>query len=488
MLRIFLILILLLPFSKIKAGSLARIDSIIVHASQDTLLRHAQWGLYAVYLKSGKVLINHNALFALAPASGQKILTTGTALMQLGENFRFKTRIFYKGKIDANGVLHGDVYLVGGGDPTLGSAVVAGSLDLPQVLAHWLADFQKAGIRKVTGHIFGDDLLFTDRTIPDNWVWVDMGNYYGASSPALTIHNNFYYLLFAPGKHKGDPTRLLGTQPFIPGLTFRNLVRTGAPRSGDNGYIYCAPGQFKAYVTGTIPAGVDTFTIKGAIPDPTLFAVQHLRTYLINHGIPVLQSAQRLIGPQNYTNARLLSQLESPPLKDIVFQTNKRSINLYCELLAKQLSVKTGGPGTTADGLKVIRKNLQAMGVPTDGLHLSDGSGLSRTNTVTPRLMVAFLRKMTTQSCFNTFYNSLAVTGDPNDIGYFKNWGQGTPLAFNAHLKSGLIERVRSHSGYLKDRSGRYIVFSFIANNFKGNYHLVDKIHEKLLIELCQLP
>ncbi len=488
MLRIFILLSFFVLLGRTEAGPLAQIDSIITSASHDSLLEHAQWSLFAVYLKSGKILIEHNSQYALAPASGQKILTTGTALMQLGEDFRFKTRVYYKGHIDKQGILQGDLFLVGGGDPTLGSAQVPGSPDLQHLMARWLRILRKAGIRQINGHIFGDDLLFADRTVPDNWMWVDIGNYYGASSPALTIHNNFYYLYFGPGQQKGDPTQILGTQPQIPGLIFQNRVRTGAPGSGDNGYIYCAPNQFNAYVTGTVPAGVDTFTIKGAIPNPTLFAAQYLRRYLIRHGIPVRHSAQRLTIAPNYKNATLLLEHLSPPLKDIVYQTNKRSINLYCELLAKQLSVHSGGPGTTADGLKVIRKNLQAMGIPVNGLHLSDGSGLSRTNTVTTPLMVAFLAKMTTQPCFSAFYHSLAVTGDPNDIGYFKTWGKGTPLAQNAHLKSGLIEGVRSHSGYLNDRSGQRIVFSFIANNYTGSYRRIDELHETLLIKLCQLP
>ncbi len=485
--RALIFLTFFLSISALQAQPLKRIRAIITQAEQDTLLANAQWSLYAVYLKSGRALIDHQSNFALAPASGQKILTTGTALMKLGENFRFTTRLFYDGSIDAHGTLHGNVYLVGGGDPTLGSDLVPGSPGLDSLMSQWLKVLRRVGIRNISGTVFGDDLLFADRTIPDNWVWVDMGNYYGASSPALTIHNNLYHLIFAPGKHKGDPTEILATNPLIPGLTFVNRVKTGARGSGDNGYIYCAPGQFNAYVTGTVPAGPDSFAIKGAIPDPTLFAAQYLRRYLVTHGIPVEQPARRLTEAKDYSQATLLLRHLSPPLKDIVYQTNKRSINLYCELLAKQLSVQAGGPGTTKDGVRIIKQNLTAMGVPVAGLHLSDGSGLSRTNTVTTRLMVAYLREMTKQPCFNTFYNSLAVTGDPNDIGYFKNWGKGTPLALNAHLKSGLIERVRSHSGYLKDRSGRRIVFSFIANNFDGSYKLIDRIHEKILIELARL-
>ncbi len=481
-----LLLIVLLVAELAAQSIIQQISRFIQKSQSDSLLRNAQWALLAVYVDDGQQLINYNANFALAPASCQKLLTTAVALKRLGKNFRFKTRLFSDGKIE-NGILKGNIYLVGGGDPTLGSSQVEGSLPLKQLFATWSDSLKKRGIEKIEGRIYGDASLFDDRPIPDDWLWVDMGNYYGASSPALTIHDNLYYLAFKAPATVGAKTRVLSVTPRVPDLQIVNHVRSGPPGSGDNAYIYCAPGQFVANVYGTVPAGADSFVIKGAIPDPPLFAAQYFSLVLQQKGIPVALPAQRLNRKVDYSTMRLLFTHLSPTLDRIIFKTNKRSINLYCELLVRQLSAVAGGPGSTAHGLKLIKKTLKEWQVPLNGLHLSDGSGLSPTNAVTPFTFVAFLRIMTRQPEFDTFYRSLALAGDPKDEGYFSHWGRGTPLAFNARIKSGLIEGVRNHIGYVKDANGRLIAFAFMANHFNGPYRKIDRLHEKILIMLSRV-
>jgi len=470
-------------FSQVKSADFKR---LIQQYKNSKALENSQWALLAIDADNGQIIIDHQSKFALAPASCQKLITTGVALKLLGADFRFKTQILADGKITRDGMLNGNLIIKGNGDPTLGSNIVKGSLPLDSLMLSWLQDIKQKGVRTITGNIIADLSLFEPKPVPDDWMWVDLGNYYGASSPALTIHDNLYYLIFRPGIKEAEPTQILGTRPVIPGLIFENHVLTGAKGSGDNAYIFCAPGQFKASVFGTIPAGVDSFKIKGSIPDPALFAVQRFLTILMNNGITVKGKAVTTTSPVPSDNQILLTESISPPLKDIIEQTNKRSINLYCELLVKTLSVVRNGKGNTSQGLEIIEQTLKEMGVNTNGLHLSDGSGLAPTNAITPRAMVEFLNAMRNETCFEDYLNSISLAGDPNDVGYFKKWGLGTPLARNARIKSGLIEGVRSHSGYLKDQNGHWIIFSFIANHFKGHYTQIDKIHEKLLILLSE--
>ncbi|WP_081475137.1 D-alanyl-D-alanine carboxypeptidase/D-alanyl-D-alanine endopeptidase [Caldithrix abyssi] len=451
------------------------------------LLKNAQWSLYAIYADSKKPVIEHNIRFALAPASCLKLITTGAALKILGADYTFKTCVLTDGFIAPNGQIKGNIILKGGGDPTLGSAVVPGSLPLDSLFLSWVQALKQKGIRRIEGDIIADATLFDPHPIPDNWAWVDMGNYYGASSPALSIHDNLYYLIFKPSRTVGQPAAILATRPYISGLSFENHVLTGPAGSGDNAYIYCAPQQFKARVFGTVPAGVDSFTIKGSIPDPALFAAQYFLTFLQKNGINVTGKALTLKKPARTRRQILLAETTSPPLKKIIEQINKRSINLYCEMLVKAISIERGGNGNTKHGLNVIKKTLEDLKVNTEGLHLSDGSGLSRTNAITVRTMVEFLNAMRHDEQFTDYLHSLSLAGDPNDVGYFKKWGVGTKLAKNARLKSGLIESVRSHSGYLRDSSGRWIIFSFIANNFDGHFSAIDRIHESLLIQLSNL-
>jgi len=95
---------------------------------------------------------------------------------------------------------------------------------------------------------------------------------------------------------------------------------------------------------------------------------------------------------------------------------------------------------------------------------------------------------MSKKDIFNAYYNSLGIAGDPDDNGYMSNMCKGTTAAFNLRAKTGTIERVRAHSGYVHSRSGRLIAFSMIANNFDGSSRLIDKFHEKVMIQLAELP
>jgi D-alanyl-D-alanine carboxypeptidase/D-alanyl-D-alanine-endopeptidase (penicillin-binding protein 4) len=451
-------------------------------------LKHAQWSVYAEYVENGKVIIDLNGGKSLTPASGLKLLTTAAALDILGEKYKFKTRLYYDGKITSEGILEGNLYILGGGDPTLGSNTVKGSLPLDSLMMKWTSTVIKLGVKKINGAIYADDFLFDNNPLPDNWFWVDIGNYYGAGTSALCINENLYYLYFKPGSRSGSSTKVIRTEPEIPGLKFINYIKTGRRRSGDNGYIYCAPGQFTATLRGTIPSGVKEFSIKGSIPDPALFSAQYFHNFLLKSGIAVSQPPARLKQRINYNENKKILTTYSLPLKDIVYMLNKRSINLYAEQLLKTIALKENGASSFKQGVKVLKNFLKNNEIPVEGLHLYDGSGLSPTNTITTKTMVKLLSYMSGHQAFNSFYNSLGIAGDPDDIGFFSGFGAGSAIANNARIKSGLITNVRSHSGYLKTRSGRLIAFSLIANNFDGKLSGINKIHKSVLIMLAKLP
>ncbi len=483
--RILLIIGLLL-FTSAEPGSDEALYAFIRSLHQSDALKNAQWSVSAQYTDNGETILDYNGTQSLAPASGLKLLTSAAALSILGGDYRFTTSVYYEGKIENDSTLNGNLILVGRGDPTLGSSQVEGAMALDRLMHHIYRAVKKSGITRINGTILADDTHFEEKTVPDHWPWVDIGNYYGAGSHALSIHDNLYRLYFKPGRHVGDPTSVLRTEPHIPGLTFRNYITTGAAGSGDNGYIYCAPGQYQAVLRGAIPAGVDEFSIKGAIPDAALFAARYLTRYLQQNGVTVQNAGTKTDKKRSYSPAKSVLNIESPPLKKIIYMLNKRSINLYAESLIKTLAVHDGKSGTTGNGLKVIRHFLKNSNIPTDGLFLYDGSGLSPTNAVTTNMMVTLLTVMRGQSCYDDFLHSLGVAADPDDISYFKHFGNKTILEGNARLKSGLITDVRSHSGYVWGRSGRQIAFSVIANHVNGSIGAIDRIHEQLLVKLAE--
>lgn len=454
---------------------------------QTKLLKNASWSVTARYLDTGEKIIEYNSNLSLAPASNMKLLTTSAALEILGEEHRFVTRLFYDGRIDAKGILHGNIYIVGGGDPTLGYNLVNGSLSLDDLMTRWVNALIDKGIKRIDGDIIADDLLYDKIPIPDNWYWVDLGNYYAASTSALTIHNNLYFLFFKPAKKVGDKAKLLRIVPEIPGISFLNYMQTGKSGSGDNGYVYAAPGQYNAVLRGTIPQGKSEFYIKGAIPNPPLFAAQYFCKAIRLSGISVTGKANVIADTIKYDKRKKIDQLYSPQLKDIVYIINKKSDNLYTEMLLRAIGLKEFNTGSIEAGIDAVKNFFDENGINHDGLIMYDGCGLSRSDAITTNLMVDILTEMTKKKSFKTFYNSLGIVGEPTDISHFNNMGIGTAIEKNARIKSGVIGGVRAYSGYLNDRAGRIIVFSMIANNFNGEGVDVSNIHKKIMIKLAEL-
>ncbi len=484
---LYIFLITLISLNVCNAQNFSKIKKEINVLKNSPIIKHGQWSVYAEYVKSGKTIVSLNSEESLAPASGLKVFTTSVALNLLGEDFRFKTKLYYDGFITDDNILKGNIYIVGGGDPTLGSNSVPGSLPLDSLMWSWTQAVQKLGIKKVEGAIIADNLLFDNQRVPDDWNWVDIGNYYGAGADALTINNNLYYLYFHPSVIVGDKAEVIRMVPEIPNLKFTNYMKTGAEGSGDNGYIYCAPRQFNAILRGTVPAGVSEFSIKGSIPDPALFAAQYLKEFLEHYGIDVTRESRKLDAPVSYDNSKLITETISPPLKDIIYFILQTSNNLYTEQVLRTLALKEKGIASEENGIEVIKSFLDSVGISTEGFQLYDGCGLSRTDMITAKIMVKLLIFMTKQKVFDTFFNSLVLADKYYDSGIKTKSGMKYLVAGNARIKNGLITGVRSHSGYIKDQKGRLIAFSIIANNHLGTMKQIDEIHKKVLLYLAEL-
>ncbi|MBN1352017.1 D-alanyl-D-alanine carboxypeptidase/D-alanyl-D-alanine-endopeptidase [candidate division KSB1 bacterium] len=467
------------------------LNRTIQRVSNDTSLVHGHWAMVAIVAASGEFLVNVNGEKSLAPASCMKLVTSAAALCLLGEEYRFQTRLGYTGYIDEDSLLHGDLYVIGGADPTLGSDRFDPQGNYSHLLAAWADTVKKAGIQSISGNVVADDRHFDRSFLPRNWIWEDMGNYYGAGTSGLCFNENAYRLYFRPGA-VGQLALLLSIEPQIPGLSFVNYMLTGPPKSGDNGYIFGAPLQWQRVLRGTIPAGVRRFSIKGSMPDPAKACAELFTSQLEKSNVIVEGEALSQSDPEcNLADAaeiQIIFTQNSPPLKEIVYWLNKRSINLYAEQLLKQLAKEINGQGTYENGFKVLGEFLASREIPLKGLHLHDGSGLSRFTMMTALQLAMLLRRMTTEPCFHSFYNSLPVVGDPEDEGTLSHFGVNTRATKNARVKSGLINRIRAHSGYVTTTSGRLVCFAMFANDFSSSPRHIDKLHEVAIARLAELP
>ncbi|RYY32872.1 MAG: hypothetical protein EOP46_17880 [Sphingobacteriaceae bacterium] len=164
---------------------------------QDSQCRYASVSLTVLDAKTGEQVFAANPNMGLASASTLKVITSVTAFNLLGKDFKYQTKLGYNGTI-ANGVLTGDIIIRGGGDPTLGSWRWT-STKTEVILNQLVAALQKAGIKKVTGSVIGDDTAYGTQAIPDGWIWQDVGNYYGGGINALSWHENQFDIKLTTG-------------------------------------------------------------------------------------------------------------------------------------------------------------------------------------------------------------------------------------------------------------------------------------------------
>ncbi|MEK7720945.1 MAG: D-alanyl-D-alanine carboxypeptidase/D-alanyl-D-alanine-endopeptidase, partial [Elusimicrobiota bacterium] len=365
----------------------------------------------------------------------------------------------------------------GAGDASLGSQFIEGSVPMEEVFKAWTAAIKTAGIIVINGSVVGDDSVF-ESVQPGSWAWEDIGNYYAAQPSALTLNDNLYKLYFKPSGAVGGEAAVLRTEPYVEGLRFENYMKTGPEGSGDNGYIYAFPGRDLAALRGTIPQGAPEFAIKGALPDPALFAAQSFNSHLVKAGVNSNKKPYRG-APAAGAELTLITETVSAPLKNVVRAANKRSFNLYAELLLRLL-----GGGRPEAGLAAVRSYVSESGTDVSELDLADACGLSIRNKAKAETFTDALRGIYKKKYFQEFYDSLVYPGDPDAAGHLRNMGKGAPLEKNMRLKSGSLNGVRSYTGYLKTRKRKTLVFTSIINNYSAPGASLDKIHEDLLLEL----
>lgn len=458
----------------------------VENLKKDPALKHASWSIYVVSSKTDSVLADYNSQVSLIPASTMKIITTGAALGMLGSDYVFKTQLQYDGTLDTlSGILKGNVYIVGGGDPSLESMYFADKNDSLPVVEKWALALKAKGIKKINGAIIGDADIFEDNAIPPQWIWADIGNYFGAAASGLTYRDNKYTVNFKSGTF-GTKTAITNIQPAVEGLQFINNVYAGG--SGDSAYIFGAPYTFYRKAEGTIPPNKKKYEVEGAVPDAALYCAKAFENALKKAGVSITEpanTAKKLKETNNYTitNRKNIHTHYSPPLDKIVYWTNMKSVNLYAEHLLKFISYKKTGLGTEVKGIELVTAYWKDRGVDISGFTMTDGCGLSRANVITTKTEVQILLKMIRDKNFDTFYNSFPIAGKPGSLG---NMGDGSFAENNLRAKSGYITGVRGYAGYVKNRKGELLCFSVLANNYECTAIEMKKKLERLLIAVAE--
>jgi len=490
--RITIALLLILPaylsFAQIRSLDKRKhsVNKVIKQVESSPVFKTAGFAFLAVDLNSGQTIAQHNSYMALKPASTQKLFSTATMLELAGPDYRFETKIKYRGKIDQNEkLLRGDIIIEGGGDPTLGSKYFD-ETKTHAFLNDWLNAIKSAGIDSITGGIIADARIYSNE-VPPGWSWSDMGNYYGAGACGLTIFDNYYSLYFNTG-NPGDTAIISKVSPAIPGLQFDNTV-TAATISYDNSYIFGAPQCYSRYIRGQLPAQKINFEVKGSLPDPALMAACQLDSILKKHDVGIGQSPTTMkLNPEkanaNNTANKILYITYSPTLFEIIQETNVHSINLFAEHCLIQAGLDLGAEPETGSAADSLVSYWDVKGIDTRGMQLFDGSGLSHYNAISPRQIVSLLSYMKNESeYFEAYYQSMAVAGES---GTLKNILKGTVAQGKLRAKSGTVNKVKAYAGYVTSASGREIAFSMVVNNFSGSSADARKNLEQLMVALAE--
>jgi PBP4 family serine-type D-alanyl-D-alanine carboxypeptidase len=453
------------------------------------VFKNAIVGVLVKSLDSGRIVYEHNADTALMPASNMKILTGTTAVARLGTTFHFTTALYRTGEITKSGELKGDLYIKGGGDPSFTS------LDLIALVE----EMKAAGVRKFQGHIIADATVFDDNRLGEGWEWDDEPFYYQAQVSGLNCDQNVVVFNVKPGKKVGDPAEVetgagevakagIGSTRY---LAIRNSVQTVTAGSKTSVTFDRTRGRNEAVMSGTIPLDGKLVLEVLTVEEPALFTATRLFEVLDHGGIRVPKPEKQQVAKGTVPkDATILATHDSQPLPRILFEFLKPSDNLYGECLIKTLGWQKTGTGTWDDGASVIRAFLTESGVDSAGLVLADGSGLSRKDNVTPRLLVGVLEaadKRLSPDARTAFEEGLPVAGVD---GTLRSRFRGTSVQGNLHAKTGSLSGVSSLSGYLTTKAGEHLVFSILMNHYTsgGSTAQAHAAQDAIALALMDLP
>lgn len=445
-----------------------RLTNAFGKLQQDSQCRYASVSLTVLDAKTGEPIFAANPDMGMATASTLKTITTITAFNVLGKDYQFKTDLNYSGNIDANGTLNGDVVIKGSGDPTLGSWRYETTKEAV-ILSTWVDAIRKAGIKHINGRIVGDVSLFDSQSIPDGWIWQDLGTYYGAGTSALCWRENQFDIKLHTGS-PGDPVTVTGTVPAMPNLSFKSELTTGDPGTGDNAYSYLPLANNLMYLRGTYASDQTKHSISAAVPDPAFDAAFRLTDTLKRLGIDVANDALSSLSAaeQRITIApadKLLVSYYSPKLSQIIYWLNQKSINLYAEQLLKMIAIGSGKKASTDNGITALHDFWKAKGIDPHSLNIIDGCGLSPEDRVTTSTLAHILQSASGTDFFPEFYESL-------------------PTYNNMKMKSGSISKVLCYAGFHTTPSGREVCFSIMVNNYNGKTSGIKQKMFTLLDEL----
>ncbi|MFP7493908.1 D-alanyl-D-alanine carboxypeptidase/D-alanyl-D-alanine-endopeptidase [Terribacillus saccharophilus] len=431
------------------------------YLAKEEHLQGAAVSIHIAEKDTGRILFEKNADQRMRPASNMKLLTAAAVLDEMGQDHRFETIVATDGRI-SNGQLHGNLYLIGRGDPSL-------TYDDIEQLAIQL---HEAGIKQINGDIVADDTYFDQERYSEDTTWKDEAAYYGAAISALTVapdldHDTGTVKIVADAKSGSDKPEI-SMSPATDYVTIKNQAVIVPKNSEAELNVTRTHGTNEIVITGSIAAG-DREQHYAAVWEPTEYVLHLFQQYIASAGIQINGSSKTAKAPTQHT---VLLRKESAPLQDLLIPFMKLSNNGHAEMFIKHIGTKEK-EGNWEDGINQMEHYLAKLQLPIEQMVLRDGSGLSHVNGVTARQLTSLLSKANDEPWFLAFKQSLPVAGQTERMvgGTLRSRFVDTELAGKIHAKTGTLTGVSSLSGYMETKAGEQIVFSILLNGLLDEEH-----------------
>lgn len=421
----------------------------------------AFWGISIYDIEEETVLYSRNPERSFLPASNQKLLTSAAALTFLGSTHRYETALRFDGTTDGD-VLKGDLILDGSGDPTFGSVEMSG----PDPLRDWAEQLADMGVNRIDGRLIGDDNAFDDQPYPQGWnvnyITRQKGRHMGTSAGGLSYRDNVVPLKVRATRPGSSPSVRVEPEGVV---DLDNQAVTSSRWRGNTLQVQRTFATNDLVLTGSVARSYQG-TITVPVSDPTAFTLRSFEHHLQEVGIETdLELVDIDDLDEEPGEGSTLFVDFSQPLAEIVNEINKESNNFYAEQVLRTF----GWGGSTRGAANRMQSFFREADIDTREFQVSDGSGLSRKNMVTPRAMRKLLTHMDQHSESEAFLASLPRGGENNTTLEYRL--SRTPV----WAKTGSLQYVRALSGYVRRPDDSRVAFVVFANNYTGPSYQISR-------------
>ncbi len=462
-------------------GSNAELRAMIDSLADAPTFANAHWGILIVDPTSGDTLYSRNAGKLFMPASNMKILTSATALAQLGADYRFRTTFGARGAV-SGGTLSGDLVVIGRGDPSVSDHMLHNAMTPLRAIADSISAL---GVRHIAGRVVALGDAFPGAVLGYGWSYDDFEDSYSAPTDELLFNEGFSEIHVRGGERPGDPVQV-EVRPARSFPRVRIAATTGMQTAPDSARR--RPNTLRARKDSTtweimLDGQIgprDSATIEVTHHNPDEAYVAAVREALRDRGITIDESATD-------TTARVdtLATLSSPPLSEILKALMKPSQNQIAEMLFHTVALRATGVGSGDSARVVVERQIAQWGaaVPAEAV-VRDGSGLARYDYISPRTTVRVLDAMRRAPTFQVYYDAMPIAGVDGTI---RNRMRGTPAQGNVHAKTGSVALARSLSGYVTTANQRMLIFSFLSNNWTVPVREVERVQDAIAARLASM-